>query len=306
MNQKIESLYLDYIKFLELNNKPTTILNTKRKFKNYILPFFGQLTLKEIDTNKYIEFNLKLKELNYSSSFYTRTQSIMRCFYDYLELLYNVENIPKKASKLLCYKSDDQPVKNIWTKKEFKQFINKVDDRIYKALFNVLFYTGIRKGEALALKISDLSNSTLLITKTLTKEHFNGKRIFLTPKNGKIRCIRLDYFTNRILLQLIKYYKRNYDTFNKDFYLFGGVNPIATTTLDRKKNEYCDIADVKRIRIHDFRHSHATMLYKNRIKIKLIQKRLGHSDISTTLNTYIHVSENEEKRLIRTINLLRL
>lgn len=93
-----------------------------------------------------------------------------------------------------------------------------------------------------------------------------------------------------------------YTIFNDDFFLFGG----DTTTLDRKKNEYCKKANITPIRIHDFRHSHATMLYNKKIKIKTIQKRLGHADISTTLNTYVHPNDKEEKKLIKKINFTRL
>ena len=60
----------------------------------------------------------------------------------------------------------------------------------------------------------------------------------------------------------------------------------------------------KQIRIHDFRHSHATLLYNNDVKVKMIQERLGHSDINVTLNTYVHTDKEQEKRLIKKINLI--
>ena len=69
---------------------------------------------------------------------------------------------------------------------------------------------------------------------------------------------------------------------------------------------YIDKTDLPKIRIHDFRHSHATMLYKEKIDFKSIQKRLGHADISTTLNTYVHSDEKEEKKLIKMINFTRI
>lgn len=58
--------------------------------------------------------------------------------------------------------------------------------------------------------------------------------------------------------------------------------------------------------MHDFRHSHATMLYQQKIDIKTIQLQLGHSDISITINTYVHADTEEEKRLIEMVNLTRL
>lgn len=111
---------------------------------------------------------------------------------------------------------------------------------------------------------------------------------------------------NKLTTVQHEYYKKNYPNYNEDFFLFGGNKPISTTTLERKKNEYCKLAGVKQIRIHDLRHSHATILYNKKVKVKTIQERLGHADISTTLNTYVHTDIKEQKRLIKKINLLRM
>ena len=125
----------------------------------------------------------------------------------------------------------------------------------------------------------------------------------MTPKTkSSIRKIIIDKKLKKELLKLKKYYKN----YSDNYYIFGGINPISCTTLKRKKDYYCKLANVKQIRIHDFRHSHATLLYEKNIKIKTIQERLGHSKIETTIDTYIHNNEKQEKRVLRTLNLLRL
>ena len=304
----IEELYPNFIQYLKLKNKVTTIDLVNGKFKNYILPYFKDFKPTEITEEIYIKFQISLLELNRSESFYVQVQAIMNNFFDYLKINHNLEHIPKKVGFIRNkqeYLSNQK--KDIWTKKEFKKFIKKVDNPVYHALFNIMFFTGIRKGEALALKISDFDGKYIFINHTITKNRFNGKRLLLKPKSKKsIRKIKLDLFSQIELKQLIKYYSKNFDNFNDNFFLFGGNKPIATTTLDRKKNRYCKLAKVKQIRIHDFRHSHATILYKKNIDIKTIKERLGHADISTTLDTYVHINEEEEKRLIKMINLLRI
>ena len=304
----IEELYPNFIQYLKLKNKVTTIDLVNGKFKNYILPYFKDFKPAEITEEIYIKFQISLLELNRSESFYVQVQAIMNNFFDYLKINHNLEHIPKKVGFIRNkqeYLSNQK--KDIWTKKEFKKFIKKVDNPVYHALFNIMFFTGIRKGEALALKISDFDGKYIFINHTITKNRFNGKRLLLKPKSKKsIRKIKLDLFSQIELKQLIKYYSKNFDNFNDNFFLFGGNKPIATTTLDRKKNRYCKLAKVKQIRIHDFRHSHATILYKKNIDIKTIKERLGHADISTTLDTYVHINEEEEKRLIKMINLLRI
>ena len=222
--------------------------------------------------------------------------------------MYGVENIPKKVGRPNNpHVNTSTQQKGTYTKKEFKKFIRSVDNNIYHALFNVLFYCGLRKGELLALTINDFKKDKLIINKTITKELYDGKRQLLKPKTtNSMRIVKLDLFTRLELKRLIRYYIKNFDNFNNNFFLFGGDKPIPCTTLERKKNYYCDKAKVKRIRIHDFRHSHATMLYNKNVKIKLIQERLGHSSIDITLDTYVHTDSEQEKRLIKKINLMRL
>lgn len=307
MDRTVNEVYIDYLNYLALKNKVTTIKGIEYRFKKYILPFFGQKKINEIKSQDYIDFQIYLKQFNNSPSFYETLHITIKKFFDYLSLVYNLENVVKKVG---YYKSDivytSTQKKGTFSKKEFNKFIKVVDNNIYHALFNTLYYCGLRKGEALALKINDFDGKNLTINKTLTKEKFNGRRQLLTPKTKKSnRIVKLDFRTKLEIKKLIKYYSKNYINFNRDFFLFGGDKPIATTTLERKKNKYCKLARVKQIRIHDFRHSHATILYKKNVQIKLIQQRLGHNNINTTLNTYVHTDEMQEKRLINVINLLR-
>ena len=91
-----------------------------------------------------------------------------------------------------------------------------------------------------------------------------------------------------------------------DYYIFGGIKPLATTTINRYKEKACKLAKIRKIKLHEFRHSHATLLLYKGIIIHEISKRLGHSDIAITLNTYTHTNNLQEKRVTRTLNFLRL
>ena len=304
---KVNEIYQDYLDYLKLKNKVTTINHTQLKIKNYVLPYFGEMDIYSITEKDYIDFQLKIKELNYSESFNEQIHTITKKFFDYISLIYKIDNVAERVGKIInTKKNQSKIIHNVWSKKEFKRFINKVDDPIYHAMFNFLFYTGARKSEAMALKVSDLQNDSIVISKSITKDWYEGKRLIISTKSGKSRKIKIDRLLKHELNQLIKYYIKKYDNYNSDFFLFGGNKPISPTSLERKKNHYCDLAKVKRIRIHDFRHSHATMLYNKNVKIKIIQERLGHADISTTMDTYVHLDENEQKRLIHKINLIRL
>lgn len=88
--------------------------------------------------------------------------------------------------------------------------------------------------------------------------------------------------------------------------MFGAIKPLSPSTIERKKNNYCKIANVKQIRIHDFRHSHCTILISKGIPINIVSERLGHSNISMTLDNYTHILNKDKKRVLKTLFLLRL
>ena len=308
MNIDFNSAYDKYIAYLSLKLKPTTLLNIKRALNKHVLTKIGNMCIYNYTCDDYFSWQNYIKNLGFSNSFNSNIQIIFTNFFDYLESFFSVENIPKKYGKFKSYNvNENKQNKDVWTIKDFRKFIKHVDDITYNALFTLLFFTGLRKGEALALRFKDIDNKYISINKTITKEVFNNKHLEMTPKSKKsIRKIRIDRKLKNKLNKLCKYYIKKYNNFNSNFYVFGANKPISCTTLKRKKDYYCDIAHVKRIRIHDFRHSHATLLYQKNIKVKVIQERLGHASIDTTLNTYVHLNTEDEKKVLKVLNFLNL
>lgn len=303
-NLTFNQVFNEYIEYSNLSLKPTTILFIKRGFEAHILPFYQDKSIFEITENDFINWQNYLKGKGFGSSFNRHIQNMNSKFFNYMETKYSIKNLPKLYGNFKTFEIETSKI-DVWTLREFKQFIKVVNDIVYKTLFELLFFTGLRKGEALALRFTDFDKKYIYINKTLTQEFIGGKRIELLPKSKKsIRKIRIDRKLRKNLIKLQNYYIKNFSDYNKNFFIFGGSKPLPTTTLNRRKNEYCKIAKVKQIRIHDFRHSHATILYHNKISLKLIQNRLGHADMSTTMNTYVHLYEKDEKRVIKTLNSL--
>jgi len=193
--------------------------------------------------------------------------------------------------------------KDFYTLNEFNQFIKHLDNNIYKQFFNLMFFCGTRPGEAMALKFSDLNDNVISIIKTID-EH--GKRKIDTPKtSSSIRDITIDDKLKNDLLELKNYYTKKYNNINYDYFIFGGMKPLSATTINRYKKEACKKADIRPITLHQFRHSHATLLLNQNIDIHVISKRLGHSKVSTTLDIYTHASLEQEKKVSETLNSLR-
>ena len=165
-------------------------------------------------------------------------------------------------------------------------------------MYKVLFWTGLRLGEARALKTDDIdfNNKTISVSKSYTR--LKGKDVITSPKTkSSIRTIKID----DVLAKDIKEYldKAKYildDNFifryNKLYYL-QVFKRITSKVLGRN------------LRLHDLRHSHASFLINNGVDVLLISKRLGHSNTAMTLNVYSHLYPNKEIEAINVINKLK-
>lgn len=108
---------------------------------------------------------------------------------------------------------------------------------------------------------------------------------------------------------LLEYYKDLYDdcssyyNFNDNWYVFGNIDPLPETTLRDRKTKKAFKAGIKDIRVHDFRHSCASLLIDSGANITLVAKYLGHSKINETLNTYSHMYQNRFHTIVNIIEL---
>ena len=88
------------------------------------------------------------------------------------------------------------------------------------------------------------------------------------------------------------------ESFNEDWFIFNREKPLPQTSIDRIKDKAIAEANVRRIRIHDLRHSHASNLISEGISIVAVSRRLGHSNIDMTLRVYTHLLEKNDEQLI--------
>lgn len=177
---------------------------------------------------------------------------------------------------------------NYLTYDEFLHFIENEQNIIYKDFFTIMFYTGMRRGELLALTIRDIDfeNKKISINKSINPK--NGINSTVPKTNRSNRNIR-------VLEIVINIFKKYMNEENEIF----GLNKVKLTTLQRKCDNNCIKANInKNIRIHDFRHSFASMCINNNIPIQIISGYLGHENISTTLDIYGHLYPNSETELV--------
>lgn len=172
----------------------------------------------------------------------------------------------------------------------------RVNVQTYKLIFNILFYTGIRLGELLALTGNDFKEGKLSITKSYAK--LECRDIISTQKTkSSIRTISVP---THVIELLNEYIEMIYD-YNPNDRLFLHVHK---SNISRQLNLIARETKLPRIRTHDLRHSHASLLIKEGVQAKVIQKRLGHKDIQTTLNTYSHLWEGADDEVSDLLNNL--
>lgn len=274
---------------------------TKKIYK-FILPYFTGKDIYSLTKIDYINWQNTILELNFKNSYNQLLHSCFCQFLSFCQLYYDLEiNVAKIVGGFP--KHNEEKNTDYYTLSEFKKFIKYVDNIVYKQFFNLLFFTGLRPSEAMALRFIDLENGFLYVRHNIQRK---GKRLLDTPKNNSsIRKIMLDRKLYRDLDKLKRFYFASYNEFNEKFFIFGGIKPLAPTTIDRYKKRACEQAHIKCITQHQFRHSHATLLVNKGFPVNIVSKRLGHTKISTTLDYYVHNSSANEKRVVATLNFLR-
>ena len=209
-----------------------------------------------------------------------------------------VENFEKDPNKIEIKHEEELYL----TPDEFNQFISVIDDDFWKLFFSFAFYMGTRKGEQISIQWKDINftNKTVKIYKQLNIKGLKRDNIFIPTKNNVIRILSVP---NKLWSMIIHQYEKSSKIagFNDNFFVFGDNEYMSYTTIDRKKDHYFDLSGVKRITMHQFRHSHASLLISNNVPLNVIAKRLGDTP-DVVLKTYAHLFPQKEAEVLNVLN----
>ena len=221
----------------------------------------------------------------------------MSCIFNYAAKYYDLPRNPcAQAGSIGKGKADEM---SFWTQTEFEQFIDCVKDKPLSYYgFLTLYWTGCRIGELLALTLEDFNpvEKTLRINKSY--QRIKGRDVITDPKTQKgKRTISLPDF---LVEELQEYVGKLYGMTLQD--------RMFQTTKAYYEHEMIrgvELSGVKKIRIHDLRHSHASLLIsKLGAQPNLVADRLGHEKIQTTLSTYSHIYPEQSRQLAEQLNML--
>lgn len=199
-----------------------------------------------------------------------------------------------------CHKAGSIGRKNakemqFWTKDEYIRFAAAIEDKPQMhSAFQVLYWCGIREGELLALTKDDIDFEGNTITINKSYQRIGKKDIITEPKTPKSN--RIIALPNFLCEELKEYISHIYDN--------GRIFPLTKHALYREMIRGSSQSGVKKIRVHDLRHSHASLLIELGFSPLLIAERLGHENIETTLNTYSHLYPHKQGELAQTLDSL--
>lgn len=240
--------------------------------------------MSNIKTSDYLKMRNKIANMDYSKTYKNKLIMYLKAVARFADVFYE---IPDKSKPIQSFKvtSSDKTEPTIWTPEEFDQFLSCVNGYVYKAFFVFLYRTGARKGEARGMWKTDVHDDTIDI-KHPAPDKDNLKNY------ESARTIWIDDILKEWLDPLLK---------NKGTYLFGDELPISNKTIDNRLHSAIEHSGVPSITVHGLRHSHATYLINSGASVVSVSKRLGHANIKTTMDTYVHLlrkTDDEMKKLI--------
>ena len=277
--------------------KERSVKNKRYMINSHILPYFENKKMNEITPADIIQWQNVMREKGYAQTYLRMVQNQITALFTHASNIYNLANNPCKKVKKMG-KSDADKL-DFWTKEEYDQFISGIEKGSrYYVIFEILFWTGCREGELLALTKSDIDfeNNRLSISKTYYRT--DKRDIITTPKTEQsVRVIEIPEF----LKQEIKDYAEKLYELPDNERLF----PVVAEAVQHKLKRQAEKAGVKKIRVHDIRHSHVAYLIHQGVQPLSIKERLGHRDIKITLNTYGHLYPSQQKQVAEMLNRQR-
>lgn len=304
-----KTLHEAMVSWLELIVKPTVRIST---FDNYskavlkrIVPALGQHRLKDVTVDHVQKFYLSLLEEGLTPEYIRYQHSILRSFFKYQT---RIQNIQKNIVDYVDPPRIGRKEQKTWTIQEAIRFLEeaRAESPNYYIVYLLALYTGLRRGEILALRWKDCDLEHRKISVYQTLYYANRAFHFMEPKTS--HSARLVSIPDSVVSELRNHktwqeqHKQQLGTAYEDYDLVAASElgrPRHPRSLTGHFNRTTKKARVPKIRFHDTRHTHATILLKLGEHIKIVSERLGHSNSAMTMNVYSHVTKDMQEQAAR-------
>lgn len=305
---KVKEFAEDWIRTYRHRLRETTAEQYESKIKNWIVPLLGHYKiqdLKPVHAQRFAGQLLSDMKENTAHKVYAITKMIMKHAVD-------LELINKNPFSNISLLKQGKTKISTWTFDDLEHFlkVTKRYNHFYFRMFATAAYTGLRKGELLALTKNDINfeEKYINVNKSMSSTKKEGVQIGDLKTPSSYRKVAIDDFVisilkeqivknNEMKLKLgIEYHDERLIFCHEDGLYF------HPTSLGRILNKYIELSGVHKIRFHDLRHTHATLLLELGVNPKVVADRLGHSSVKVTLDTYTHVSLDLQSSVAETFS----
>ena len=310
LQQQSQGVDIEFGNFLEIYYKDMDVRLRENTMytKRYIIdlkikPYFEKKILSEITVadvrawqNELLTYKDK-KGKGYSPTYLKTVNCQLTAIFNYAMRYYNLQDNPcRKAGSI--GKSKGEP-KDFWMQEEFNAFLETVSDKPEtKMAFLLLYWTGMRIGELLALTPADFDFTTHTLRINKSYQRLNREDVITTPKTFKSnRFIKMPQF---ICDEMQDYMEMLYGL-KEDERIF----TISKSYLHHEMNRGSKVSGVKRIRVHDLRHSHVSLLINMGFTVLAIADRMGHESIDITYR-YAHLFPSEQTQMAEQLDIERM
>lgn len=309
LNKKNADLDMKFKSFVELYTadvktrlKENTWATKEHIIRTKLEPYFGKLKMCAITPQQIITWQNELINYRdeqgkaYSPVYLKTVNNQLSAIFNHAVKYYNLrENPCKKAGSMGKKKNREM---QFWTKEEYLKFAGAMMDKpLSYYAFEMLYWCGLREGELLALTPSDFDFEKRTVSITKSYQRLNGQDLITTPKTEKSnRVITMPKFLSD---EIQDYLKMLYDI-EPDARMFTVTKSYLYREMERGAKE----AGVKRIRVHDLRHSHVSLLIDMGFSATAIADRVGHESIEITYN-YAHLFPSKQTEIADRLDMER-
>lgn len=290
--------------------RETTMERKASVVRNQIVPLIGDVPISELSFERLSAWRTELNGTGRRAGTKNNAYRDLRAMLNFAVARKLIPESPLKGVPTFKdpYREAEAVKLRYYTKEEFQKYIAEARKEAERRgdlrgrgiylFFMLAYYTGMRKGEINALRWTDLDGEYLWVRRSITQK-LKGRPWVETPPKSQSSVRRIQ-MPKPFLDELAEFKadQRRAAGWREDFFVCGGPAPIPDTTLEKANADFAAAAGVKHITIHEFRHSHASLLCNAGVNIKEIARRLGHADSEITLRTYSHLYPAEEERAV--------